>query len=79
MTNIKVVDFCSQNKIPFFYTNIILHGSNKIKEKNAEEVGWKDWNFEKCSKFNLTNNHKNCVNIILKNSDYVVVDNSKTL
>jgi len=77
MTNIKVVDFCSQNKIPFFYTKINLDGSDKVKVKNAEEVGWKDWNYEKCSKFNLTNNHKNCVNIILKNSDYVVVDIDK--
>ena len=77
MTDTKVVDFCSHKKIPFFYTQINLEGKDKVKEKNSEESGWTECDYEKCSKFNISNKHKNCVNVILKNSDYVVIDIDK--
>jgi len=68
----KLVNFLEMNKIPYFKINItIINGKKKMSPFPS---GWNNLSFDKCMEMNKKIKNKFFINVILKDSDYMVID-----
>ena len=70
----KLITFLKKNQIPYFKFDMDIENEEKITFGWEFPDGWQTWTYDQCMEYNKTSNGKKYINVILKDSDYMVID-----
>jgi phage/plasmid-associated DNA primase len=68
----KLTNFLDQKKIPYFKFNMTIINGKKSPEPLPQ--GWDNMTYDQCMEYNKKRKNKFFINVIIKDSDYMVVD-----